>query len=124
LEALKHFIYWQAATIDGTKGLEACVETVRNYWNRFTAGWKQKHETIQKDIAESVTNVSVKAYSIWGQKTNPTQYIYGELMKELRLLREKKPRRFANNNHLKAYGKLFWAHDWKEYGKPATRQND
>jgi hypothetical protein len=61
LEALKHFVYWQAAAIDGTKGLEACVETVRNYWNRFTAGWKRKHEAIQKDIAESVTNVSMES---------------------------------------------------------------
>jgi hypothetical protein len=60
LEALKHFVYWQAAAVDGTKGLQACVETVRNYWNRFTAGWKRKHKAIQKDIAESVTNVSVK----------------------------------------------------------------
>ena len=45
-------------------------------------------------------------------------------MEELQLLREKKPRRFANDNHLKAYGKLYWAHDWKEYSNPATRQND
>lgn len=72
----------------------------------------------------SVTNVSVKSTLTQNKKTDPTQYIYGQLKEDLRLLREKKPRRFANSNHLKAYGKLYWAYDWKEYGNPATRQND
>jgi hypothetical protein len=38
------------------------------------------------------------------------QYIYGELMEELQLLREKKLRRFANSNHFKAYGKLYYSY--------------
>lgn len=60
LEALKHLVYLLAVSIDGTKKLEACVETVRSYWNRFTAAWKRKYEAIPRDISESVTNVSVE----------------------------------------------------------------
>jgi hypothetical protein len=45
-------------------------------------------------------------------------------MEKLRLLREKKPRRYANSNHLTAYAKLFWRHDWMEYGSHTTRQSD
>jgi hypothetical protein len=59
VESLKGFVYLQAASIDGTNELDACVETVRNYWNRFTAGWKRKHEAIREDIVETVTNVSM-----------------------------------------------------------------
>jgi hypothetical protein len=60
VEALKHFVYLLAIAIDGTKKLAACVETVRKYWNRFTAGWQRKHEPIRKDIAETITNVSIR----------------------------------------------------------------
>jgi hypothetical protein len=52
------------------------------------------------------------------------EYIYGALMDEIPLLREKKPRRFANSNHLAFYAELYWGHDWKEYDEPATRVND
>ncbi|KAF1953125.1 hypothetical protein CC80DRAFT_551828 [Byssothecium circinans] len=107
LKALKKFVRMMALAIDGTKGLNACVETVRNYCNRFTAGWKRIHEAIRQDLAESVTN-----------------YIYGELMEELRLLREKKPRRYANSSHITSFGKRYWGGDWKEYDSPATRLND
>jgi predicted secreted Zn-dependent protease len=58
VEALKHFVYLLALGVDGTKNLAACVETVRNYWNRFTAGWKRKHELIRQDIVETITNVN------------------------------------------------------------------
>jgi hypothetical protein len=60
IEALKHFVYLLAIAIDGTKKLAACVETVRKYWNRFTAGWQREHEPIRGDIADTITNVSLK----------------------------------------------------------------
>ena len=60
LEALKHFVYLLAVSINGTKKLEASVETVRSYWSRFTAAWKRKYKAIPRDITKSVTNVSVK----------------------------------------------------------------
>ena len=45
-------------------------------------------------------------------------------MKELQQLREKKPRRFANRNHLKAYATQLWQRDWYEYDKPGIRVTD
>ncbi len=60
LEALKHFVYLLASGIEGTNNLQGCVETVRSYWNRFTAAWQREHEAVPAEIAKSVTNVSVK----------------------------------------------------------------
>jgi hypothetical protein len=50
----------QGAAIIGTNHLNACVETVRNYWNRFTSAWAHEYEAIRKDIVSTVTNVRVQ----------------------------------------------------------------
>ena len=42
-------------------------------------------------------------------------------MEELGLLREKRPRRYANKNHLTAYATQIWRRDWYQYGRPGTR---
>jgi hypothetical protein len=50
-----------AYAIDGAEGIEeACMETVRKYWNAFTAAWRRANaETpeILRDIIRSVTEV-------------------------------------------------------------------
>lgn len=49
LKSLKQFIRLQAQSIDGTRNKNACVETVRHYWNMFTGAWKWKYEAIPSD---------------------------------------------------------------------------
>lgn len=55
-----------AYAIDGAEGIEAaCVETVRKYWNAFTAAWRRaNHESpeIPHDIIRSVTEVHPLPY--------------------------------------------------------------
>ncbi|KAF2476153.1 uncharacterized protein BDR25DRAFT_350441 [Lindgomyces ingoldianus] len=98
VKSLKYFVYMQAAGISGTMGMNACVETVHSYWNQFTSAWARKYGAIRKDIITTVTN-----------------HIYTKLRIELELLKEKKPQRYANGNHLKSYADAYWGCDWKEY---------
>ncbi|KAI1455456.1 hypothetical protein F4805DRAFT_435597 [Annulohypoxylon moriforme] len=104
---LKDFVRMQAFAIKGTKSLNACVETVRNYWNTFIGAWKRGHKPIDNDTISTVT-----------------QFIYGPLTEELGLLREKRPRRYANENHLFCYAEQVWAQDFHVYRQPSTRVND
>ncbi|KKY22682.1 putative carbonic anhydrase 2 [Phaeomoniella chlamydospora] len=107
LEDLERFMEIRAEAIHGVDDLPPGQESVRNYWNNFTGAWRRKHPSIPKDIAESVT-----------------EFIYGPLTDKLGLLAEKRPRRFANENHLLLYAEQLWARDWFVYQKPETRVND
>src|SRR5271155_2299151 len=113
----------RAYAIKGTKGLPASVETVRNYWNNFTGGWKRKHTAIPTDIADSVTEVrtSLSCCNYYNMLTALLKFIYGPLKDEVGLLGEKRPRRYANENHLLLYAEQLWAKDWFIYQKPETR---
>jgi len=43
LESLQDFVRTMAYGVDGMEGNDtAALETVRNYWNCFSAGWRQK----------------------------------------------------------------------------------
>ncbi|KAH8730286.1 hypothetical protein GQ44DRAFT_723721 [Phaeosphaeriaceae sp. PMI808] len=110
LEPLKHFVLLFAKSIDGTHRRNACVETVRNYWNTITGAWRRKYKTISSDLIESITNIG--------------NYIYDELMQELELLREKTPQRYADRNHLMAHTVQLWRRDWYEYKRSGTRVTD
>jgi hypothetical protein len=58
LESLKGFVREMAYGIDGAEGIdEACKETVRKYWNDFTAAWRRSNPEIPREITRSVTNV-------------------------------------------------------------------
>jgi hypothetical protein len=121
-KSLQHFVLLMATSVDVTVKKNGCVETVRNYRNAFTGVWKQKHNAIPVDTIESVTNLSRNWFF---DSTIPNnQYIYGTLMKELDLLREKKAREYANRNHLTAYEAQLWQRDSYEYDKPGTRVTD
>jgi hypothetical protein len=126
LTDLKRFMRVRAYAIKGTKGLPASVETVRNYWNNFTGGWKRKHTAIPTDIADSVTEVrtSLSCCNYYNMLTALLKFIYGPLKDEVGLLGEKRPRRYANENHLLLYAEQLWAKDWFVYQKPGTRVSD
>ncbi|CAH0042288.1 unnamed protein product [Clonostachys rhizophaga] len=53
---LKDFVYMP---IKGTKNLEACVQTVRNYWNIFTGAWKMLHEPSSSGSIGTVTHPDI-----------------------------------------------------------------
>jgi hypothetical protein len=60
LESLKDFVRKVAYAIDGEEGIEAaCSETVRKYWNAFTAAWQREppYQGIPRGTAQSVTQV-------------------------------------------------------------------
>jgi hypothetical protein len=58
LESLKGFVRVMAYGIEGAEGIdEACKETVRKYWNDFTAAWRRANPEIPREITRSVTNV-------------------------------------------------------------------
>jgi len=58
LESLKGFVREMAYGIDGAEGIDmACKETVRKYWNDFTAAWRRGNPEIPREITRSVTNV-------------------------------------------------------------------
>lgn len=126
LTDLKGFMRIRAYAVTGTKGLPPSVETVRSYWNHFTGGWKRKHTAIPSDIADSVTELGTTLY--WCNPSNMLtrfiKFIYGPLKDELGLLAEKRPRRYANQNHLLLYAEQLWARDWFVYQKPETRVSD
>lgn len=50
-----------AYAIDGAEGIdEGCMETVRKYWNAFTAAWRRANPEspeIPHGVVRSVTNV-------------------------------------------------------------------
>jgi hypothetical protein len=59
--SLQSFVREMAYAIDGAEGIEkACEETVRKYWNNFTAAWRRANPEspeIPRDMARSVTHV-------------------------------------------------------------------
>jgi hypothetical protein len=114
LTDLKRFMRVKAHAINGTKSLPASVETIRNYWNNFTGGWKRKHTT---DIANSVTEVrtSLSCCNYYNMLTALLKFIYGPLKDEFGLLGGKRPRRYANENYLLLYAEQLWAKDWSIY---------
>ena len=116
----------RAKAIKGTKGLPVSVETVQNYWRNFTGGWKREYTAIPSDITESVKEVrtSLSCYSYDSTLTTLRKFISGPLRLKLGLLREKRPRRYANENHLLLYAEQLWAGDWYVYQKPGTRVSD
>jgi hypothetical protein len=114
LKDLKGFMWVRAHAIRGTKRKPASVETVRNYWNNFTGGWKREHTAIPSDIADSVTAVRpfLSCCNYYEMLTALSKFIYGPLKAEVGLLDEKRPRRYANENHLLLYAEQLWARDW------------
>lgn len=107
----------RAYAIRGTKRQPASVETVRNYWNNFTGGWKRKHTVISSDITDFVTEVrtSLSCHNYYSTLITLLKFIYGPLKDEVGLLDEKRPRRYANENHLLLYTEQLWARDWYVY---------
>jgi hypothetical protein len=60
LASLKDFVRTVAYGIDGDEGNEIpCSETVRKYWNTFTAAWQREppDNAILQETAQSVTQV-------------------------------------------------------------------
>lgn len=61
LYSLQKYARIMAYAIDGAEGIKgACVETVRKYWNAFTAAWRRANAespAIPHDIIRSVTEV-------------------------------------------------------------------
>jgi hypothetical protein len=115
LESLKDFVRTIAYAVDGIKGNgRAPLETVRNYWNCFSAGWCRKIPKIPTSIAESVTNVclfydSLNTFQSRMQTTN--KFIYGPLAEEVKLPAKKRPTRFANKSHLLHFARQLWKED-------------
>ena len=60
---LESFVYIRATAIKGTKKKAAGVETVRHYWNAFTAAWKRKYPAISEEIKESIHEVRTQLSS-------------------------------------------------------------
>ena len=57
---MKRFVRAMAIGIDGAEGNVApCKETVRKYWNAFTAEHRRRHAPIPRDVADSITQVCV-----------------------------------------------------------------
>jgi len=62
--------------VGGMEGNDtATVETVRNYWNCFAAGWRRKHPAYPRALQSP-------------------------LAEEMKLPAKKRPTRFANKSHL------------------------
>ncbi|KAF5965393.1 carbonic anhydrase 2 [Fusarium coicis] len=114
LESLKDFMRKVAYGIDGedAEDQEFDVpgwETVRKYWNAFTAAWQRAHptESIPRGIAQSVT-----------------EFIKGPLATEMGMPKHKRRRRFATKNVMLNYARQLWAADWIEHKCPATPVDD
>jgi hypothetical protein len=114
LESLKEFVRIMAYAVDGMEGNgTAALETVRNYWNFFSAGWRQKKNSLKypTSIAESVTNVCLFHDSLntfQPRILTPNKYIYGPLAAEMGLPAKKRPTRFANKSHLLHFAGQLW----------------
>lgn len=103
LVSLKAFVREIVYGIDGAEGIEeACEETVRKYWNNFTAAWRRGDPEKPRDIARSVTHVCLFVRSdLFGCcELNLMQFIKGPLAEEVRLTKSKRSRRFATKTHL------------------------
>jgi hypothetical protein len=129
LKSLQGFAKEMAYAIDGVEGIDAaCIETVRKYWNAFTAAWRglnSEAPEMPRDIIRSVTNVcSFHNLSFERSVLRPAQFIKGPLAKELGLTTSKRPRRFATKTHLLHFARQLWMSDWFEYKPPATRLDD
>ncbi|KAH6883470.1 hypothetical protein B0T10DRAFT_138645 [Thelonectria olida] len=114
LESLKDFMRKVAYSIDGqdAENRELDVpgwETVRKYWNTFTAAWQRANpkESIPRGIAQSVT-----------------EFIKGPLAEEMRMPKHKRRRRFAGKNVMLNYARQLWAADWVDHKRPATPVDD
>ncbi|EXK83429.1 hypothetical protein FOQG_12291 [Fusarium oxysporum f. sp. raphani 54005] len=114
LESLKDFMRKVAYGIDGedAEDQEFDVpgwETVRKYWNAFTAAWQRSYptESIPRGIAQSVT-----------------EFIKGPLAEEMGMPKHKRRRRFATKNVMLNYARQLWAADWIEHKCPATPVDD
>lgn len=75
LKSMKDYIKHLALGMDGQRGyydsdsdtddeddwIAPCVESVRSYWNSFTAAWQREYPTnpISNDVQKSVTQVCV-----------------------------------------------------------------
>ncbi|KAH7137616.1 hypothetical protein EDB81DRAFT_900972, partial [Dactylonectria macrodidyma] len=110
LRSLKDFVRKMAYSIDGEEGIEVPgSETVRKYWNTFTAAWQRANpeQSIPRGIAHSVT-----------------EYINGPLAEEMGIPNIKRSRRFATKKVLLNYARQLWAADWVEYKRPGTLIDD
>ena len=78
------------------------------------------------DILSSVTEVCtmLSCCNPSSMLTPSVKFVYGPLKDELGFLDEKRPRRYANENHLLLYAVQLWARDWFVYQKPETRVSD
>lgn len=114
LESLKDFMRKVAYSIDGEDAEDGEFdvpgwETVRKYWNTFTAAWQRAYplESIPRGLAQSVT-----------------EFIKGPLAKEMGMPKHKRRRRFATKNVMLNYARQLWAADWIEHKHPATPVDD
>lgn len=65
LKSLKDFVRKMAYSIDGEEGIDVPgSETVRKYWNTFTAAWQRANpeQSIPRGIAQSVTEVCISFF--------------------------------------------------------------
>jgi hypothetical protein len=128
LESLKDFVRIMTHAVDGMEGSDtAALETVCNYWNRFSAGWRQKNTEIPSSIAESVTNVCLFHDSLntfQSRILTTIKFIYGPLAAEMGLPAKKRPTRFANKSHLLHFARQLWKEDWFGYPNPSPRVDD
>ncbi|KAK5312938.1 hypothetical protein LTR93_011141 [Exophiala xenobiotica] len=128
LRSLQQFVRAMACAIDGAEGIdEGCTETVRKYWNNFTAGGLRANPEkpeISAGTIRSVTNVcSFQPYT-WAQQLKQVYFIKGPLKEEIGLTGSKRRRRSATKNHLLHFARQLWMADWFEYKSPATRLDD
>lgn len=112
-------------TSDDTFGDDTAYdETVRKYWNAFTAAQRREYNAIPYDIAASITQVYCIYSSYYRFRTNFAQYIKGPLVDEIDLARSKRPRRFANKKVLFNFARQLWMADWFKYNLPGGRIDD
>ncbi|KAL2273120.1 hypothetical protein FJTKL_04930 [Diaporthe vaccinii] len=114
LKSLKDFVKEIAFSIDGAgDDPNPAGSTVLVYWKQFMAGWRRVHDAIPPNVTLSVTNF--------------IKYELPEVLKEessIRMVHNKRQRRFGTKNHFVQLGQQLWGNDWVEYGRPATRVHD
>ncbi|CAI6068541.1 unnamed protein product [Clonostachys chloroleuca] len=106
-ETLERFVLVEACALEGIDDLAPCVETVRNYFRCFCSAWRRAHTAIPRDLTDSIL-----------------VFIKGPLKEKLKLLLEKRVRRFPHDGHLQMYAELLWGEDFYLYQMPSTRLDD
>ncbi|KAK7422901.1 hypothetical protein QQZ08_009350 [Neonectria magnoliae] len=114
LKSLKDFVKEIAFGINGAEDDPNPGEgTIMIYWKQFMAGWHREHDAIPRNTTLSVTNF--------------IKYELPEILKRegnIKLVKNKRLRRFGTKNHFLHLGRQLWENDWIEYEKPATRVYD